>query len=90
MFTKWSKVGMSDMQEWPEEVLESNRTLFLFFFFLYVCSILWRGQKAVLTIVEFEFFDIFCSKFQLVSTFPFAVNFVLKIGFFAVTWAANE
>ena len=51
---------------------------------------LWQGQKAVLTIVEFEFFDIFYSKFQLVSTFPFEVNFVLKIGFFAVTWAVNE
>ena len=46
---------------------------------------LWPGQKAVLTNVEFEFFE-----FQLVSKFPFEVNFVLKIGFFAVTWAANE
>ena len=31
MFTKWLKVGMSDMQEWTEEVLESNKTLFLCF-----------------------------------------------------------
>ena len=35
--------------------------------------------------VEFEFFDVFYSKFQLVSTFPFEVNFVLIIDFFAVT-----
>ena len=33
------------------------------FFFMYVQNF-WQGQKAVLTIVEFEFFDIFCSKFQ--------------------------
>ena len=51
---------------------------------------LWQGQKAVLTIVEFEFFDIFYSKFQLVSIFSICKKFVLKIGFFAVTWAANE
>ena len=38
------------------------------FFFMYV-QILWQGQKAILTIVEFEFFDIFYSKIQLVSTF---------------------
>ena len=53
---KWLKVGMSDMQEWTEEVLESNKILFLCFFFIYVQN-LWQGQKAVLTIVEFEFFD---------------------------------
>ena len=58
MFTKWSKVGMSDMQEWTEAVLESNKTLFLFFLYVYV-QILSQGQKAVLTIVEFEFFGIF-------------------------------
>ena len=41
------------MQEWTEEVLESNKTLFLCFSF----SIfkIYEGQKAVLTIVEFEF-----------------------------------
>ena len=38
------------------------------FFFMYVQN-LWQGQKAVLTIVEFESFDIFYSKIQLVSTF---------------------
>ena len=48
------------------------------------------GQKAVLKIVEFEFFDIFYSEFQLVWIFSIAVNFVLKIGFFVVTWSANE
>ena len=31
MFTKWLKVGMSDMQEWTEEVLEPNKNLFLCF-----------------------------------------------------------
>ena len=51
-------------------------------------QILWQGQKTVLTIEEFEFF---WYQFQLLSTFStYAVNFVLKIGFFAVTWAANE
>ena len=40
------------MQEWTEEVLEPNKTLFLCF--LYVCSNFMTGQKAVLTIVEFE------------------------------------
>ena len=38
------------------------------FFFIYV-YILWQGQKAVPTIVEIEFVDIFYSKFQLVLTF---------------------
>ena len=56
---------------------------------LYV-YISWQGQKAVLTIVEFAFVDFFYSKFQLVLIFPFAVNFVLTIGYFAVTCAANE
>ena len=68
------------MQEWTEEVLESNKT-FLFFMYVYI---LWQGQKAVLTIVKFDFVDIFYSKFFICSIF------VLKIGFFAVTWAANE
>ena len=44
------------------------------FFFMYV-YILWQGQKAVFTIVEFEFVDIFCSKFQLVSTFSICSKF---------------
>ena len=76
------------MQEWTEEVLEPNKPILLLFF-MHV-QILWQGQKAVLTIVEFEFFDIFCSKFQLVSTFHIAVTFVLKIGLFAVTWSVNN
>ena len=37
MFIKWLKVGMSDMQELTEEVLEWNKTLFLCFS-LYICS----------------------------------------------------
>ena len=52
------------MQKWTTEVLESNKTLFLCFsLHLYI---LWQGQKAVLTIVEFEFVDIFYFKSQLV------------------------
>ena len=53
MRTKWLKMGMSDMQKWMEEVLESNKTLFLCFFFMYV-YILSQGQKAVLIIVDFD------------------------------------
>ena len=56
MFTKWLKVGMSDIQEWTEEVLEPNKTLFLCFSLYIIIQILWWGQKAVLTIVEFDFF----------------------------------
>ena len=47
------------------------------FFFMSV-QILWQGQKAVLTIVEFEFFDIFYSKCQLVSTFSICSNFCVE------------
>ena len=47
------------------------------FFFMYVQN-LWQGQKAVLTIVEFEFFDIFYSKFQLVSTFSICSKFCVE------------
>ena len=53
-------------------------------------QILWQDQKAGLTVVELEFFDIFCSKFQLVSTFSNCSKFCVEIGFFAVTWSANE
>ena len=41
-------------------------------------QILWQDQKAVLTIVEFEFFDIFYSKFQLVSTFSICSKFCVE------------
>ena len=76
MFTKWLKVEMSDMQKWTEEVLEPNKTLFLCFSLcMFNVQILWQGQRAVLTIVEFEFFDIFYSKFQLVSTFSICSKF---------------
>ena len=47
------------------------------FFFMYV-QILWQGQKAVLTIVEFEFFDIFYSKFQLLSKFSICSKFCVE------------
>ena len=52
--------------------------------------ILLQGQKAVLTSVEFDFFDIVYSKLQLVSTFSIYSKFCVEIGFFAVTWAAND
>ena len=85
MFTKWhagvDRRGFGTKQDFIP--------FFFLSFFMHV-QILWQGQKVVLTIVEFEFFNIFYSKFQLVSTFSIAVNFVLKIGFFAVTWSANE
>ena len=77
MFTKWLKVGMSDMQEWTEEVLEPNKTLFLCFS-LCMFKFLWQGQKAALTIVEFEIFDIFYSKLQLVSTFSICSKFCVE------------
>ena len=46
-------------------------------------QILWQGQKAVLTIniEEFEFFGIFYSKFQLVSTFAICSKFWEKVYF---------
>ena len=44
------------------------------FFFMYV-QILSQGQKAVVAMVEYEFFDIFYSKFQLVSTFSICSKF---------------
>ena len=47
------------------------------FFFMFV-QILWQGQKAVLTIVEFAFFDIFYSKFQLVLTFSICSKFCVE------------
>ena len=47
------------------------------FYFMYVQN-LWQAQKAVLTIVEFEFFDIFYSKFQLVSTFSICSQFCVE------------
>ena len=40
--------------------------------------ILWQGQKAVLTIVEFEFLGTFCSKCQLVSTFSISSKFCVE------------
>ena len=53
--------------EWHAEVdrrgFGTKQDFIPLFFFMYV-YILWQGQKAVLTIVEFEFVDIFYSKFQ--------------------------
>ena len=39
---------------------------------------IYDGHKAVLTIAEFEFFDIFYSKFQLVSTFSICSKFCVE------------
>ena len=49
------------------------------FFFMHV-KIIWQGQKAVLTVVEFKIFDIFCFKFQLVSTFSICSKFCVENG----------
>ena len=52
------------MNEWHAEVdrrgFGTKQDFISLFFFMYV-QILWQGQKAVLTIVEFEFLDIFHS-----------------------------
>ena len=48
------------------------------FVFLYVCSKFMTGSEAVLTIVELEFFDIFYSKFQLVSAFSICSKFCVE------------
>ena len=47
------------------------------FSFMYV-QILWQGQKANLTILEFEHFDTFYSKFQLVSTVSIRNKFCVE------------
>ena len=77
------KVGISDRQKWIKEVLESNKTLFLCFSLCMYIYVLWQGQKVVLTIAEFEFVDIGYSKLEKYRYFPSALNFVLKIDFFA-------
>ena len=58
------------------------------FSFMYV-YILWQGQKVVLAILEFEFVNIFYSKFQVVSTFYLCSKFCVEIDFFAATEAVN-
>ena len=79
--TKWSKVGISDKQKWTWRFWNQTR-LSYFFFSSCVVYILRQGQKAVLTIVVFQFVDILYSKFKLYEHFLFAE---LKIGYFAVT-----
>ena len=77
------------MQRWIEEVWNQTRLLpsvFLFCMYIFYDVV----RKQFLTIVEFKFFGILYSKFQSHSHFPFAVNCVLKIRYFAVTLAANE
>ena len=51
---------------------------FIPLFFLMHVQILRQGQKAVLAIVELEFFDIFYSQFQLVSTFSICSQFCVE------------
>ena len=51
---------------------------FIPLFFFMIVQILWQGPKAVLTIVEFDFFDIFYFKYQLVSTFSICSNFCVE------------
>ena len=55
------------MQKWTEEVLEPNKILFLCFS-LHVYINFMTGPESSSFIVEFEFVDMFYSKFQLVST----------------------
>ena len=68
MFTEWLKVRMSDVWRVDRRGFGIKQDFIPLFFFMYV-QILWQGQKAVFTIAEFECFDIFYSKFELVSTF---------------------
>ena len=74
MFTKWLKVRMSDYRSGQRRFWIKQDFICLFFF-MYV-HILWQGQKAVLT--EFEFVDIFYSKFQLVLSFPICNKFCVE------------
>ena len=64
------------MHEWTEEVLESNKTLF--FCFSSCMFKIYDRAIAVLTIVEFELFDIFYSKFELVSTLSICSKFCVE------------
>ena len=77
MCTKWLKV-----RKWHAAVVDTRgfgikQDFIPLFFFMYL-YILWQGQKAVVTIVEFEFVDIFYSKFQLVSTFSTCSKFCVE------------
>ena len=69
--------------EWHAEVNRrgfGTKQDFIPLFFFMDVQILWQGQKAVLSIVEFEFFDIFYSKFQLVSTLYICSKFCVENG----------
>ena len=55
-----------------------NQTRLSSFVFLYVWSKFVTGSETVLTIAEFEFFDIFYSKFQIVSTFSICSKFCVE------------
>ena len=80
MFTKWLKVIKKGI-EWHTGVdrraFGIKQDFIPLFFFMYVQN-LWQGLKAVLTIVEFEFFDIVYSKFQLVPRFSICSKFCVE------------
>ena len=67
------------MQEWTGEV--GIQKDFIPFFFHYVFSN-FKTWSTVFTIVEFEFFDIFYFKFQLVLTFSICSKFCVENCFF--------
>ena len=63
VWTKWLKVAVCDMQQWIKRFW--NQTPFYSFVFLYVCI---QGQKALLTIIVFDFVNILF-KISIVLTF---------------------
>ena len=72
------------MHEWTEEVLEPNKTLFLCFS-LSMFKYYDRVRKQFLQLQNWYISISSILNSNLYQHFPFAVNFVLKIGFFAVT-----
>ena len=50
--------------------------------YVYILS---QGQKAVFIIVDFDLVIYSFPNFNYYQHYPFAVNFVLKIGYFAAT-----
>ena len=67
----------------------TKQDLITLFFYMHV-QILWQSQKAVLTIVEFEFFGIFYSKFQSVSTSSICSNFCVENWLLCCDLICNE
>ena len=73
VFTKWEWVTYAGVDRGGFGI---KQDFILLFFSMYV-NILWQGQKAVITIVEFEFVDIVNSHFQL-STFSICSKFCVE------------